>query len=207
MRGWRALARDAYYFLIPLAVMILVCLLAGWVWSGIILLLLAGFVGFFFRDPQRVVPTDRRAIVSPADGRVVRLEPKGENLVLSIFLSIFDVHVNRAPIGGMITQQEYHPGKFKIAYDDEASVQNERVVITIAGDRELTFSLIAGMVARRICPWKKEGERVSKGDRIALIRFGSRVDVMLPPECESVVDRGDRVYAGSTTIAYWNEDK
>ena len=206
MLGSRVLARDAYYFLIPLAVLILVCLLAGLVWSGIILLLLAGFVGFFFRDPQRVVPADYRAIVSPADGRVVRLEPKGKNMVLSIFLSIFNVHVNRAPIGGVITQQEYHPGKFKIAYDNEASVKNERVVMTIVGDQQLTFSLIAGMVARRICTWRKEGERVSKGDRIALIRFGSRVDVILPPECRSVVGKGDRVYAGSTIIAYWSKD-
>jgi len=200
------MARDAYHFIIPLAFLILVCLLAGWIWSGTILVLLAGFVVYFFRDPQRSIPIDERAIVSPADGRVVKLDPDGKYLVLSIFLSIFDVHINRAPIGGVITRQDYHPGEFKIAYDDEASAKNERVVMTIEDDRKLTFSLIAGMVARRICLWKNEGERVSKGDRIGLIRFGSRVDVRLPRECELVVGRGDRVYAGATVIAYWGKE-
>ena len=199
------MAKDAYYFLTPLAALVFLCFWAGFLWVAIALLVLAGFVAFFFRDPQRSIPEDPRAIVSPADGKVVRLVQKGEDTILSIFLSLLDVHINRAPLEGTIIQQDYRPGKFLVAYDDRASVENEHVTITIAGNQKLTFSLIAGLVARRIKVWSKEGAHVHKGDKIGLIRFGSRVDVVLPPECEVVVRRGDRVYGGSSIIAYWKK--
>ena len=125
---------------------------------------------------------------------------------MSIFLSIFDVHVNRAPIEGTIVKKIYQPGKFRLAFDERASVENEKVTITIEGERNLTFSLIAGLVARRIRVWKNEGVQVCKGDRIGLIRFGSRVDIVFPPECEIVVNKGDRVYGGSSVLARWRKE-
>ena len=201
-----AMAKDAYYFLIPLAVLALFSFWGGLFWVMICVLTLAVFVAFFFRDPERSIPEDPRAIVSPADGRIIRLDRDGENSILSIFLSVFDVHVNRAPIAGTIVKQDYRPGNFNVAYNDRASVENECLVITIADQKKLTFSLIAGIVARRIRVWKKEGEHVNKGDRIGLIRFGSRVDIFLPPDSHLVVRQGDQVYAGASIIAYWKND-
>jgi len=113
--------------------------------------------------------------------------------------------VNRAPIEGTIVRKDYRPGKFRLAFDERASVENEKVTITIEGERKLTFSLIAGLVARRIRVWKNEGDHVKKGDRIGLIRFGSRVDVTFPPECDIVVTKGDRVYGGSSVLARWKK--
>ncbi len=199
------MANDAYYFLIPLLVLLLLFFWAGYLGLSVVLLVLSGFVAFFFRDPERSIPEDSRAIVSPADGKVIRLEREGEGSILSIFLSLFDVHINRAPIGGTLVKQDYRPGKFKVAYDERASVENEQLTITIAGERRLTFSLVAGMIARRIRVWASEGSQVRKGDKIGLIRFGSRVDIVLPPECEIVVSKGDRVCGGSSVIAYWKE--
>jgi len=199
------MAKDAFYFLTPLGALVFLCFWAGFFWVAIALLVLSGFVAFFFRDPERSIPEDPRAIVSPADGKVVRLVQVGEDTILSIFLSLLNVHINRAPLEGTIIKQDYRPGKFLVAYDDRASVENEHLTITIAGQQELTFSLIAGMLARRIRVWTKEGAHVHKGDKIGLIRFGSRVDVVLPPECEVVVRRGDRVYGGSSIIAYWKK--
>jgi phosphatidylserine decarboxylase len=200
------MARDAWYFLLPLLFLSGAALLLGWMISAGVLLALAAFVAFFFRDPERVCPEDQLAIVSPADGRVIRIQPEEGGVRLSIFLTIFNVHVNRAPIAGTITQQEYRPGRFFVASDERASVQNEQLRITVSGERELTFALIAGILARRIVPWRKLGDRVSKGDRIALIRFGSRVDVMLPPGCDLLVRKGERVYSGRSIIARWKED-
>ncbi|MEE8585726.1 MAG: phosphatidylserine decarboxylase, partial [Acidobacteriota bacterium] len=134
----------------------------------------------------------------------IQIEPDGQDQRLSIFLSIFDVHVSRAPIEGEIESQQYRPGRFLLAFDERASVENEQLALTIAnGGRRLRFSLIAGLVARRIVPWKKTGDRVAKGDRIGLIRFGSRVDVYLPAGCKPVVKRGDRVRGGASIIARW----
>jgi phosphatidylserine decarboxylase len=197
---------DAWYFLFPL-------LLAGtlFAWFGFYIPLaatgvLAGFTAYFFRDPERVVPSDSDAIVSPADGRVVRIQRSDAGVRISIFLSPLDVHVNRAPISGVVERQEHRPGRFIAAYHPEASVENEQVVIGLGdGRRRIEFALIAGIVARRIRPWRKLGDRVNKGDRMALIRFGSRADVMLPPGCSLEVREKDRVYAGSSIIARWKD--
>ncbi len=199
------MARDAWYFLVPLIILAGVAFVFGLWWPGLILIFLAGFVAFFFRDPERDVPAGIESAVSPADGRVIAIEPAEQGHRLSIFLSVFNVHVNRAPIGGEIIREEYRKGKFLLAFDARASVENEQLIFTIRGERELTFALIAGILARRIVPWKKPGDKVNKGDRIALIRFGSRVDMMLPPDCEIMVRKGEKVYAGRSVIAKWRE--
>lgn len=202
------MAKDAWYFLLPLFALAILLLYLGWIISLTAVLVLAGFVAFFFRDPEREIPQDNLDIVSPADGRVVRIAPApGGGSRLSIFLSVFNVHVNRAPISGAIVRQEYRSGKFLVASDDRASVQNEQLVITIKGRQELTFALIAGIVARRIVPWRKLGDQIEKGDRIALIRFGSRADVFLPENSVALVKRGDRVKGGGTVIARWREEQ
>lgn len=199
--------KDGFYFNIPVLALIVVCLASGlWIWA-LPLVLLGGFILYFFRNPEREIPADPGALVSPADGKVVNVEKESNGLLrLSIFLSVFDVHVNRAPIGGRIVRQDYHPGRFLLAFDERASVENERLVLTIEDEtgRQLTFALITGLIARRIVPWKVAGEEVAKGDRIGLIRFGSRVDVFLPRQCHPEVKKGDRVMGGSSVIARWS---
>lgn len=197
------MVKDAYYFLIPVVALAIGALYAGMAalaWLGFAF---AAFVAFFFRDPNRQAPADPHAVVSPADGKVIRLTSDETGTTLSIFLSIFDVHVNRAPVGGLILRQDYQAGRFLPAFNQRASVENERMIVTIEGNRKLTFSLVAGVLARRIVAWKREGDRVRKGDKIALIRFGSRVDLFLPADCEVIVRKGDRVRGGSSVIGYW----
>ena len=166
---------------------------------------LAAFVLYFFRDPERVIPAGP-GIVSPADGRIVELrqmEVEGEpRWKISIFLSVFDVHVNRAPISGTICKQTYRPGRFRIASRPEASVENEQNTVTIAGENEnVIFKQIAGAVARRIVFRKRVGERIERGERVGLIKFGSRVDLFIPLDFSPQVALGDRVRAGSSWIA------
>ncbi|MGH9339250.1 MAG: phosphatidylserine decarboxylase [Acidobacteriota bacterium] len=200
------MAKDAYYFLIPVAALAVLFFLLNIYIFGAAFVLLAGFVAFFFRDPEREIPKDPSAIVSPADGRIISVETSQSGTRLSIFLSVLDVHINRAPIAGVVLEKNYRPGKFVVAYDSRASVENEQVVMTIGQDqRQLTFALIAGIVARRIRVWKNQGESVNTGDRIGLIRFGSRVDVFLPPEVQLLVRKGDRVYGGTSIIAQWRD--
>jgi len=195
------IVKDAYRFLIPLLAGAVLAFALSLSWIAILVLLLAAFVAFFFRNPQREVPSDPRVIVSPADGRVVKVERVGNVTKLSIFLSIFNVHVNRSPIAGRIEAIDYRRGKFKAAFYHAASVENERNVIMVAqGNIKLVFTQIAGLVARRIVCWKKVGDTVTKGELIGLIRFGSRVDVLFPAGTDVTVKRGDRVLGGSTPI-------
>jgi len=169
---------------------------------GIPLFLAAAFCLYFFRDPDRVVPNGPVA-VSPADGKIVSIRREGPQLTrISIFLNIFDVHVNRAPIAGKITDVRYRPGRFVIASREEASLENEQNSVTIAGTAgPLVFNQIAGLIARRIVFHKKTGETVQAGERVGLIKFGSRVDVFLGPEWELQVEQGMRVKAGSSVLA------
>ncbi len=174
---------------------------AGWgapVWA------LAAFALYFFRDPDRVIPAGEGA-VSPADGRVVEMravEQDGQKMwKISIFLSIFDVHVNRSPIGGVIQGQVYRRGRFHVASRPAASVENEQNTVTIAGQRTVVLKQIAGAVARRIVFTKKVGDRVQRGERIGLIKFGSRVDLLLPLDYAPRVALGQRVYGGSSILA------
>jgi len=169
---------------------------------GIPFFIVALFCLYFFRDPERVAP-DGPVAVSPADGRIVavKAEPDGQTRV-SIFLNIFDVHVNRTPIAGKITGVSYQPGRFLVASREGASSDNEQNVITVEGDgTRVVFKQIAGLIARRIVFWKKAGDVVSTGERIGLIKFGSRVDVFLGPEWEIAVSVRERVAAGSSVIA------
>lgn len=163
--------------------------------------ILAVFCLWFFRDPERVIPAGP-VMVSPADGKVVMIKPEGGRIRLAIFLNVFDVHVNRTPIAGTITKIEYQPGKFLVASKEEASTQNEQNTLTVEGDgTTVVFSQIAGLIARRIICYQKPGDRVTAGQRIGLIQFGSRVDIVLGPEWKLAVKEGDRVSAGSSVIA------
>jgi len=167
--------------------------------------LLAAFTMYFFRDPNRVIP-DGESVVSPADGRVVELretEVEGQRVwKIGIFLSIFDVHVNRSPVAGVISDVRYTPGKFLMAFRPEASVENEQNSVTVQGARfPVTFKQIAGVVARRIVFKKKVGDRVERGERVGLIKFGSRVDLYLPLDLVLEVSIGGRVQGGSSILA------
>ena len=175
--------------------------LAGWPFA-VPLWLLAAFCLYFFRDPERVIPAGPVA-VSPADGTVVAV--KAESPVLnriSIFLNVFNVHVNRTPIAGTISKVQYQKGAFHVASREECSVQNEQNVVTVQGDgTTVVFKQIAGLIARRIVFNRNVGEKVSTGERIGLIKFGSRMDVLLGPEWEITVKPGTKVAAGSSIIA------
>jgi len=169
---------------------------------GVPLFLLALFCLYFFRDPDRGIPSGPVA-VSPADGKVVAVKAESPSVTrVSIFLNIFDVHVNRAPTSGKITEVRYDKGKFLVASKEEASSQNEQNTVTVEADgTRVRFKQIAGLIARRIVFNKKVGDTVTTGERIGMIKFGSRMDVEFGPEWEIVVRPGMRVAAGSTIIA------
>ena len=170
--------------------------------AGIPFLLAGSFCLYFFRDPEREIPSGAVA-VSPADGKVVEIRPaQGGGSRVSIFLNVFNVHVNRCPIGGVITDVHYTPGKFKVASLEEASAENEQNTVVVEDGRSrVVFKQIAGLVARRIICNKKVGDRVQTGERFGLIKFGSRMDVVLGPEWKLAVARGQKVQAGSTVLA------
>lgn len=180
--------------------------LAAWLtgspWWAVPFVLLAAFCLNFFRDPHRDIPSGP-VCVSPADGKVVALRdlPDGRRRV-SIFLNVFDVHVNRSPIAGTIRSVEYRKGRFKVASAEEATAGNEQNVVTVAGDgTTVVFSQIAGLIARRILFYKKPGDPVAAGERVGLMKFGSRIDLFLGPEWDILVREGQRVRAGSGVVA------
>jgi len=193
---------DGIYYALGLAAAgAVVAWLAG-PWFGAALWLLAVFCLYFFRDPERAIPSGPVA-VSPADGKVVAVKPETSTARrISIFLNIFDVHVNRAPIGGLICNVEYQKGRFLVASRETASAANEQNIVTVQGEGTcVVFKQIAGLIARRIVFTKKPGDRVAAGERIGLIKFGSRVDVLLGPEWEILVEPGMRVAAGASILA------
>src|SRR6187399_2511854 len=195
------IARDAFRFLIPLFIVTAASFWMGWLAVGVFLFLLMSFVAFFFRNPTRTIPQDPSIIVSPADGKVVKIDRVGGVTKVSIFLSLFNVHVNRSPIAGRVEAVDYRKGSFKAAYNHAASVENERNVIMVSnGTIKLVFIQIAGVVARRIVFWKHIGDTVEKGDLVGLIRFGSRVDILFPAGTEVTVAIGDRVRGGASPI-------
>lgn len=202
------MVKEGYYFGLPLLVFGAVAYLAQWTIVAVVLVLLALFVFSFFRDPERAIPAEPGAIVSPGDGRVVVVTDE-ENAGrpgkrISIFLAVWNVHVNRAPAAGVIARMEYRPGKFLAAMRERASMENEQNVFTLSTDAgEMVFKQIAGLVARRVVSWKAEGERVARGERIGLVRFGSRVDVWLPKDAEILVRVGENVKGGSSVLARW----
>lgn len=200
------MAREGYpYIIVPILLALLAAAVGYWPVS-IPFIILAAFMAFFFRDPQRAAPTDDNLIISPADGRVTRIEmlSPGEEQspkVVSIFLSPFDVHINRAPLAGTITDVSYTRGKFLMATREEASLVNEQNALTIRGERiTIVCKQIAGILARRIVCWKRAGDRLALGERFGLIKFSSRTDLILPPEVEIMVQEGTRVRGGVTII-------
>jgi phosphatidylserine decarboxylase len=178
----------------------------GWWIAGGALLALAAFVLFFFRDPERRIPQEPGVIVSPADGWVLSVEEASRNGAqttrISIFLSLFDVHVNRAPIAGRIVSAEYRPGKFHIASLDRASVENEQNEVIMEGEgTRVVFRQIAGVLARRIEFWRKPGDELARGQRVGMIRFGSRVEVFFEPRYRPRVKKGEHVRGGASILA------
>jgi phosphatidylserine decarboxylase len=162
---------------------------------------LVAYMAFFFRDPSRTITAGDLEVVSPVDGRVLEVIGAGDETKISIFLSLFDVHVNRLPYKGLIKKLDYHKGKFLPAYRDKASEVNERINIEVEGQRlSYKLRLITGIAARRIRMWIKEGEQLDTGDKIGIMLFGSRAEVFLPPEVEVEIKAGDKVYGGLTLL-------
>jgi phosphatidylserine decarboxylase len=191
--------------MVPGALMIVFLVLGFWpvaIFFGV----LAAFMAYFFRDPDRQPPVDNDLVVSPADGLVTRVQKIEEAnphsaMLVSIFLSPLDVHINRAPIAGTITKIDYSSGKFLMATDERASLVNEQNVLTIEGEKiTVVCKQIAGILARRIVCWKRAGETVELGERFGMIKFSSRTDILLPESVEVLVKKGNRVKGGTTII-------
>jgi len=202
------MVKEGYYFGLPLLLLGAGAYFAHWTIVAIVLVCLALFVFSFFRDPERAIPSEPGAIVSPGDGRVVVVTDEDyaglPGKRISIFLAVWNVHVNRAPAAGIITKMEYRPGKFLAAMRERASMENEQNVFTLSTDvGEMVFKQIAGLIARRVVSWKNPGERVARGERIGLVRFGSRVDVWVPRDAEILVRVGENVKGGSSVLAHW----
>ena len=201
------MVRDGYLYGLAFGVVaVLLWLFTHALWLVLIPILLACFFLWFLRDPARAIPAMPGQIVSPADGLVTEAEwielPSGSRLRLSIFLNVFDVHVNRSPVSGVVKLCEFRKGRFMNAMKAESVLENEQTLIVIdAGDYEISFKQIAGLLARRIVCRLKEGDRVERGQRIGLIKFGSRCDVLLPAEANLKVKTGMRVVGGSTVLA------
>ena len=200
------IAREGIvYILAPGAVTVLLLILGLWP-IALPFAIVTAFMAYFFRDPKREPPQDPHLVVSPADGRVTRVKRIEEGnqpsaTLVSIFLSPLDVHINRAPIAGEITNVVYTRGKFLMATDENASLVNEQNALTIRGESiTVVCKQIAGILARRIICWKQAGERVSLGERFGLIKFSSRTDILLPPQVEVLVQQGARVRGGVTVI-------
>jgi phosphatidylserine decarboxylase len=200
---------DGYRFIIPLIIVTVGLALSPWIWvagvSGLLLL----FVLNFFRDPERVIADGEGVVVSPGDGKIVKIIEEKDPLLdetyrrVSIFLNVFNVHVQRMPVGGKIEQIKYNKGKFLNAASHKASLENEQNAMIIhTGKEKVLVKQIAGLIARRIVCWAKEGDNYSLGQRYGLIRFGSRVDLFLPLSAEVKVSLGDHVSGGSSIIGY-----
>ncbi len=201
------MVRDGYFYGLGFvsAAVLLRVLTGNWGWA-LPPLALALFFLWFFRDPERMAPEEPGLVVSPADGKLTAVSriqtPDGERIRLSIFLSVFDVHVNRSPIAGRVSAVEYRKGEHLNALNPASAERNERNSVTVQGDEfEVTFEQIAGVLARRIVFHPKPGEFLSRGQRVGLIKFGSRVDVLLPGHARIRVEPGQRVKGGSSILA------
>jgi len=201
------MVRDGYIYgfsLIAVAV-VLAWTTGQWAW-GIPAVLLAAFFLWFFRDPERTIPTGPGLVVSPGDGLVTETvsisTPDGPQRRISIFLNVFDVHVNRSPIGGVLTKVRYQKGQYMNAMNPASAEGNEQNIVTVRGEgMEVTFKQIAGLIARRIVFSPREGDRLERGQRVGMIKFGSRVDIIFPAEAEFRVKPGQRVKGGESILA------
>lgn len=196
------MAKEGFPFVIvPMVAAMFVAYFGLWAAAGV-LVLLAAFMAFFFRDPHREPPTEPGVIVSAADGRVTRIDELPDGKTVSVFLSPLDVHINRAPVTGTVTRVEYIKGKKAPATSEDASFSNERNSVTIENPEfSVVTTQIAGIVARRIVCWLKPGDTVELGQRFGLIKFSSRTDVHMPAGVDVTVKVGDRVRGGETVIA------
>lgn len=206
-------AKEGWPFLAAAVVIALIVSIA-WGWWSIPLWLAALFILQFFRDPARNVPGDRDAVISPADGRIVAVERSRDPyldrdaLKISVFMNVFNVHSNRSPVDGEVKKRWYYGGKFLNAALDKASMENERNALWIRTDKgvDVTCVQVAGLIARRILCYVQANDRLRRGQRFGFIRFGSRVDVYLPPGAAPQAAIGDKVYAGETILARFPDD-
>lgn len=205
-------ARPGYRFILMGIIILLLGLWAGKLFTLLGLLLTVFFV-YFFRDPDRLLPTESGLIISPADGRIISVERVREEHFLkqpaqklSIFMNLFDVHVNRAPVAGRVQGMVYQPGRYLAANRPEAPDQNEQLAIHLkkSDGADVVMVQIAGLIARRIIPYIKEGEELDRGERVGVICFGSRVDLYFPDECRVQVRIGQKVKAGSSILGRWS---
>lgn len=204
------IAQEAFPFLLVTLGTSLAFALGG-LWQGTVIgLLLSGYILFFFRNPDRIVPAGVDQVACPADGKVIYVGPavekeflNEERTKISIFMSLFDVHINRMPLDATVRDLKYHPGRFLAAFDDRACEENERNAVLMETTRGETFVVvqIAGLIARRIVCYPSKGSFLMKGQRFGLIQFGSRVDIYLPPKAEALVKVGDRVSGGESLLA------
>jgi phosphatidylserine decarboxylase len=205
----RIIAPPGYPLILAGVVLIFLGLIGNWPWLTGLGLVAAGFFAYFFRDPERDIPRELGVIVSPADGKVVRVDEVEEQEFLqgparrvAIFMNVFDVHVNRAPVAGRVTVMRHRPGEYKAAFRQDAASRNEQQALVLENEagRRVLMVQIAGLLARRIIPFVKPGQQLSRGERLGMICFGSRVDVYLPREADIQVKVGDRLKAGSSII-------
>jgi phosphatidylserine decarboxylase len=203
------IAREGWPFLTIAVVLALIATIYGSFVSALVMWIIALFVLQFFRDPPREIPQQAGVVLSPADGRVIKVEriqdPYGEReaILVSVFMNVFNVHSNRSPVDGVIQKVQYFPGKFVNADLDKASTENERnaIVLTTNDQQTVTFVQVAGLIARRILCYVKVGDTLTRGQRYGFIRFGSRVDVYLPLTANVKVSIGDKVSATTTILA------
>lgn len=203
------IALEGLPYIIISAFTTLLFAVLGWWPLTLLLLGLTLFIGHFFRDPERVGPENAEAVSSPADGKIIKVSREDdpvsgeERQVIAIFMNVFNVHVNRMPVSGKIERVRYIPGKFFNASFDKASKDNERniVVVTGKGNQRFTMVQIAGLIARRIVCWAEPMDKLKRGERFGLIKFGSRVDLYIPDGYEPLVNVGDKVIAGETALA------
>jgi len=193
------------YIVVPAILALLAAVLGLWIVFSFFLII-ALFMAFFFRNPERTPPPEKNVVVAPADGKVTRIEPVNvgdvnSDTVVSIFLSPFDVHINRSPIAGTISAMAYKPGRFMMATKEKASLENEQNVLTLEGEQiTVVCKQIAGILARRVVCWKKKGDNLTLGERFGMIKFSSRTDLVLPANVKVMVAEGDRVQGGTTII-------
>ncbi len=205
------IAKEGFPFLIPFVLFTLFFAGMGWTILTLLGILLSLFIAFFFRNPRRKIPALENVILSPADGTILKMEEceedqllKQKALKVSIFMSLFDVHINRSPASGKVLERSYHPGRFLMANVEKSSLLNERNALTLETEDRAKILLIqiAGFVARRIVCYVKEGDVLKKGDIIGLIRFGSRIDLYLPTDVRPVIKVGQHVKGGESIIGY-----
>lgn len=202
-------AKEGIPFIAAGIMLTSISLAVGWRCTALVLFLITLFIVWFFRNPRRIIPNSHELIVAPADGKIIEVKEefekkylKGKAIKISIFMSVFNVHINRIPFPGKVLSVSYNPGRFISANRDKASLENEQnaILMETKEGKRILFIQIAGLIARRIVCWIKVGNTVERGERFGLIRFGSRVDIFLPPDVDLKITKGSKVKGGETVI-------